>query len=188
MSSCCVVRRITNVEFSSVATGLGDVLGNKGSAACSFKYDDTSFCFVNVHLAGTFYVLLVDARIVIVFWWCHHLPVRGRLSKFGTPPRRYPSVYFSCHQRECFLSELMHALKCKARGREVNSTVRSKQPRSNASEFLSMHGDHKCVNTFMTKWTRSISQHVFLMLLEMVDVAHITQQLFFSILFFFFSW
>lgn len=40
---------ITKVETQSVATGLGDVLGNKGGVAISMDIGSTSFLFVNSH-------------------------------------------------------------------------------------------------------------------------------------------
>jgi Endonuclease/Exonuclease/phosphatase family 2 len=45
-------RRVTNIDSDTLATGVGDVLGNKGAVAVSFDYDDTSLCFVCSHLAA----------------------------------------------------------------------------------------------------------------------------------------
>lgn len=44
--------RISDVTSCSVATGIGNVLGNKGGVCIHFCIDDTSFCFVNSHLAA----------------------------------------------------------------------------------------------------------------------------------------
>lgn len=44
--------RITQVETGSFATGIGGVIGNKGGVAISFKFNETSFCFVGSHLAA----------------------------------------------------------------------------------------------------------------------------------------
>eukprot|EP00455_Lapot_gusevi_P051406 TRINITY_DN7650_c0_g1_i2.p1 TRINITY_DN7650_c0_g1~~TRINITY_DN7650_c0_g1_i2.p1 ORF type:complete len:636 (-),score=195.09 TRINITY_DN7650_c0_g1_i2:4-1911(-) len=43
---------ISNIEFTSEATGVAHVLGNKGGVVVSFSYKDSSFCFVNSHLAA----------------------------------------------------------------------------------------------------------------------------------------
>ncbi|KAJ3055090.1 hypothetical protein HK097_011532, partial [Rhizophlyctis rosea] len=44
--------RVTNVRSSCVKTGLKGYHGNKGGIATRFIIDDTSFCFVNCHLAA----------------------------------------------------------------------------------------------------------------------------------------
>lgn len=44
-----LVPHITNVEAGSVATGVGNVLGNKGGVGISFSLGKTSFCFLNAH-------------------------------------------------------------------------------------------------------------------------------------------
>ncbi|KAJ3037769.1 hypothetical protein HDV00_001355 [Rhizophlyctis rosea] len=44
--------RLTNVRSSKVKTGLKGYHGNKGGIATRFIIDDTSFCFVNCHLAA----------------------------------------------------------------------------------------------------------------------------------------
>lgn len=46
--------KVSNVEMATVATGIGDVLGNKGGVGISFRYEDTSLCFVVSHLAARF--------------------------------------------------------------------------------------------------------------------------------------
>lgn len=44
--------RMRSVESSSVKTGLGGLHGNKGGLAVRLIVDDSSICFVNVHLAA----------------------------------------------------------------------------------------------------------------------------------------
>lgn len=39
-------------EADTVASGVGDVLGNKGAAAVCMRYDDTTICFICTHLAA----------------------------------------------------------------------------------------------------------------------------------------
>eukprot|EP01006_Ploeotia_vitrea_P051449 TRINITY_DN67561_c7_g3_i1.p1 TRINITY_DN67561_c7_g3~~TRINITY_DN67561_c7_g3_i1.p1 ORF type:complete len:1104 (+),score=605.94 TRINITY_DN67561_c7_g3_i1:110-3313(+) len=43
---------VTNVDGQTVACGVGDVLGNKGAVAVSFRYEETQFCFVVTHLVA----------------------------------------------------------------------------------------------------------------------------------------
>lgn len=45
-------RLINHVEADHVACGVGDVLGNKGGIGVSLCINDTSFCFLNCHLAA----------------------------------------------------------------------------------------------------------------------------------------
>jgi len=40
-----------DIESSEVATGIGNLLGNKGAVAVSFRIGNRSFLFVNCHLA-----------------------------------------------------------------------------------------------------------------------------------------
>eukprot|EP00027_Filamoeba_sp_ATCC50430_P011623 CAMPEP_0168544018 /NCGR_PEP_ID=MMETSP0413-20121227/2200_1 /TAXON_ID=136452 /ORGANISM="Filamoeba nolandi, Strain NC-AS-23-1" /LENGTH=589 /DNA_ID=CAMNT_0008574019 /DNA_START=61 /DNA_END=1828 /DNA_ORIENTATION=+ len=44
--------RITQVETGSFATGIGGVIGNKGGVGVSFKFNETTLCFVGSHLAA----------------------------------------------------------------------------------------------------------------------------------------
>lgn len=44
--------RIGKTEATSEATGIGNVVGNKGAVAVKLVLDDTSFCFVSSHLAA----------------------------------------------------------------------------------------------------------------------------------------
>lgn len=44
--------RVSNVCMDTVATGLGDVLGNKGGCGLSFAYGDNTLAFVACHLAA----------------------------------------------------------------------------------------------------------------------------------------
>ena len=46
------VKYVSNVEFTFKKTGLGGVAANKGGVAVSFKYSDTSMCFVSSHFAA----------------------------------------------------------------------------------------------------------------------------------------
>ena len=43
--------RINHIRTSKVKTGLGGQGGNKGCVAIRFNYDDTTFAFLNCHLA-----------------------------------------------------------------------------------------------------------------------------------------
>jgi len=45
------IPKIRSVQHSHVATGIANVVGNKGAVAISFSFDDSSFCFVGSHLA-----------------------------------------------------------------------------------------------------------------------------------------
>ncbi len=47
-----IAHLISDLRSIAVATGLGDKLGNKGGISISFKVADSSFCFVNAHLAA----------------------------------------------------------------------------------------------------------------------------------------
>jgi len=46
------VKYISNIEISFKKTGLGGMAANKGGIAVSFKYSDTTMCFVSSHLAA----------------------------------------------------------------------------------------------------------------------------------------
>ncbi|AEY97456.1 FAFL228Wp [Eremothecium gossypii FDAG1] len=46
------VSHIKRVEGGSKKTGFGGITGNKGAVAIRFEYGNTSFCFVNCHLAA----------------------------------------------------------------------------------------------------------------------------------------
>ena len=43
---------ISNVQTSTIATGVGDVIGNKGAVGVSFNFYDSSLCFICCHLAA----------------------------------------------------------------------------------------------------------------------------------------
>lgn len=47
-----LAHNVSNVEMGSIATGVGDVLGNKGGVALSMNYGESSLCFVSSHLAA----------------------------------------------------------------------------------------------------------------------------------------
>ena len=44
--------KISNVRKGAVATGIGNVIGNKGGCFVSFSFNETSMCFVGCHLAA----------------------------------------------------------------------------------------------------------------------------------------
>ncbi len=44
--------KISNVRKASVATGIGNVIGNKGGCFVSLSFNETSLCFVGCHLAA----------------------------------------------------------------------------------------------------------------------------------------
>ncbi|SSD59133.1 related to Polyphosphatidylinositol phosphatase INP52 [Saccharomycodes ludwigii] len=46
------VNNVKQVEGGSKKTGFGGIAGNKGAVAIRFNYGETSFCFVNSHLAA----------------------------------------------------------------------------------------------------------------------------------------
>lgn len=43
---------MAGVESGTLATGIGDVIGNKGATAVSFCLGTTSFVFINAHFHG----------------------------------------------------------------------------------------------------------------------------------------
>ncbi len=44
--------KVSNVRKASVATGIGNVIGNKGGCFVSMNFNETSLCFVGCHLAA----------------------------------------------------------------------------------------------------------------------------------------
>ena len=44
--------KISNVRKASVATGIGNVIGNKGGCFVSMSFNETSLCFIGCHLAA----------------------------------------------------------------------------------------------------------------------------------------
>ncbi|KAJ2103879.1 hypothetical protein GGI16_002876 [Coemansia sp. S142-1] len=47
-----IYRSVRDVDVSHVKTGMGGLHGNKGGIGIRFVFEDTSFCFVNAHLAA----------------------------------------------------------------------------------------------------------------------------------------
>ena len=43
---------LTRIEKQSKAQGIGKVIGNKGGMIIAFSIQNTSFCFINCHLAA----------------------------------------------------------------------------------------------------------------------------------------
>ena len=43
------------IESDEVATGFGNLIGNKGGIGISFKFFQKSFLFINCHLPGFFH-------------------------------------------------------------------------------------------------------------------------------------
>ena len=46
------IAKISHIHTQTVATGKGNIIGNKGAAAISFQFMETTFLFVNCHLAA----------------------------------------------------------------------------------------------------------------------------------------
>ncbi|ETO21252.1 hypothetical protein RFI_15953, partial [Reticulomyxa filosa] len=46
------VAKISHLQNQEVATGKGNMIGNKGAAVISFQFQETSFCFICCHLAA----------------------------------------------------------------------------------------------------------------------------------------
>ena len=46
------IAKISHIQSQTVATGKGNIIGNKGAAAISFQFMETTFLFVNCHLAA----------------------------------------------------------------------------------------------------------------------------------------
>lgn len=44
--------KISQLKTDTMATGIGNIIGNKGGVAISFKFNETSFCFIGSHLAA----------------------------------------------------------------------------------------------------------------------------------------
>lgn len=52
--------KISNIEKEKEATGIANVVGNKGGIGVAFSFYDTSLCFIGAHLAA--HVEMVPAR------------------------------------------------------------------------------------------------------------------------------
>ncbi len=48
----CHVTKTSHLHSQVVPTGKGNVIGNKGATAISFQFQETSFVFINAHLAA----------------------------------------------------------------------------------------------------------------------------------------
>ena len=48
----CVLRRIKEIYVCQVKAGMGGMTKNKGSCALRFRIDESSFSFLNCHLAS----------------------------------------------------------------------------------------------------------------------------------------
>lgn len=49
---CSIEKLIQDVNSSSIKTGIGNVIGNKGALAISLKYKEKTFLFIGCHLAA----------------------------------------------------------------------------------------------------------------------------------------
>ena len=47
-----LISRVTNLCMDTVASGIADVMGNKGGCGISFTYQDSNLCFIACHLAA----------------------------------------------------------------------------------------------------------------------------------------
>lgn len=50
---------VSDIQSLTKATGVANIIGNKGGVLLSFFLEDTSYCFVSCHLAARFNRLLV---------------------------------------------------------------------------------------------------------------------------------
>ena len=46
------IAKVSHIESQTVATGKGNIIGNKGATAVSLQFMESTFCFVNCHLAA----------------------------------------------------------------------------------------------------------------------------------------
>ena len=46
------IAKISHLQSATVATGKGNVIGNKGGTAISFQFLESTFLFINCHLAA----------------------------------------------------------------------------------------------------------------------------------------
>lgn len=49
-----IADHINHLGSDSIKTGFYNIIGNKGAVSVWFRYKDTSFIFINCHLAGNF--------------------------------------------------------------------------------------------------------------------------------------
>jgi len=68
---------VHHIEHDYVATGLGDVVGNKGGVALGFDIENTSFLFINAHLAA--HQNAVKQRNADYHKICLRLPLKEKL-------------------------------------------------------------------------------------------------------------
>lgn len=84
--------RIGKTESTSEATGIGNVVGNKGAVAVKLVVNDTSFCFVSSHLAAHEGTKFCQQRNADVQEIMRNLEKSG-MSKSST----LPSIHQFCH-------------------------------------------------------------------------------------------
>lgn len=82
--------RIQQVETDTVNVGVGGMVGNKGAIGVKFSLYDTTFCFVNSHLAAHQYeVSVLRSYASLIF---PHLPPSPPLRRVHMKGRQMMSV------------------------------------------------------------------------------------------------